>query len=96
MTPQKLPLDSERLAALVFELYSQLQAERAHRLTLEAALLKAGALSPGDLERLANDAQLRERCRIAADESVAKLMRVLTEATDERTPLRSESTKQGD
>lgn len=92
MTAGELPLpdlDTQRLAALVFELASQLQAERAHRLALEAALAAAGVLPAGAAARLADDPGLRAEARAAADESVARLLRVLTEQDDARRPLRA-------
>ena len=81
-------LDTQRLAGLVFELASQLQAERAHRLALETALARAGVLPPGAVAGLADDPELRAESRRAADESVARLLRVLTEQPDARRPLR--------
>lgn len=98
MTPSPPPLDTERLAGLLFELCSQLHAERLHRLALEAALIDAGLLARDTLNGMAADRALRERGRQAAEESVARLMRVLTEGTDQRTPLRAASApgQQGD
>jgi hypothetical protein len=82
-------LDTQRLAALVFELASQLQAERAHRLALEAALAAAGVLPAGAAARLAEDPALRAETRQAADDSVRRLLRVLAEQDDARRPLRT-------
>jgi len=89
MNPLQPALDLQKLTGLVFELSSQLHMERLHRLALEAALVQAGVLEAGAPEKLANDAALREASRRAAGESIAGLMRVLTEHQDERTPLRS-------
>jgi hypothetical protein len=80
--------DPERLAGLVFELASQLHIERTQRIALEIALARAGAVNPGDVEKLAGDAELRRRTAAELDASMAKLMRVLTEHADERRPLR--------
>jgi hypothetical protein len=81
-------LDVDRLAGLVFELASQLHAERVHRLALERALAGAGVLPEGALRDAAADPALRERGRREVEESVARLMRVLTESADPRAPLR--------
>jgi hypothetical protein len=89
MNPLQPTLDIQKLAAMVFELSSQLHAERLHRLALEAALVQAGVLAAGAPEKLANDPALREASRREAGESIAGLMRVLTEHQDERAPLRS-------
>lgn len=82
------PLDTERLAGLVFELASQLHAERLHRLALEQALASAGALPEGALRAAAADPALVERGRQEVAASVARLMRVITESADPRAPLR--------
>lgn len=83
-------LDIQKLTGLVFELSSQLHMERLHRLALEAALVQAGVLDPAAPEKLANEPALRDASRRAAEQSIAALMRVLTESDDERTPLRSD------
>ncbi|HKZ73845.1 MAG TPA: hypothetical protein VJ011_07270 [Steroidobacteraceae bacterium] len=83
--------DGDRLAGLVFELASQLHVERAQRLALEAALVEAGVLAPAACERLLADAQLRRRTQDALEQSMAKLLRVITERADPRAPLRPES-----
>jgi hypothetical protein len=84
-------LDVERLAGLVFELASQLHAERVHRLALERALASAGVLPEGALRDAAADPALRECGRREVEQSVARLMRVLTESADPRAPLRGPS-----
>jgi hypothetical protein len=81
-------LDTERLAGLVFELAAQLHAERLHRLALEHALVAAGVLPVAALQESAADPALRERGRREVEESVARLMRVITESADPRAPLR--------
>jgi hypothetical protein len=80
------PLDTDRLAGLVFELSSQLHAERLHRIALEMALAQAGVFDPAALQKLASDPAVRELGRRAVEESVAGLMRVLTERDDLRAP----------
>jgi hypothetical protein len=82
------PLDSERLSGLVFELASQLHAERLHRIALERALAQAGVIEPAALQELAGDAAVRELGRHTVEESVARLMRVLTDRDDALAPLR--------
>jgi hypothetical protein len=79
-------LDTDRLAGLVFELASQLQAERMHRLALETALARAGVIHPEAVQRLAKDPALRDQGRHAADESVARLMHIITEREPARVP----------
>jgi hypothetical protein len=86
--PVTATLDAERLAGLVFELASQLHAERVHRLALESALVRAGVVPEAALQAAAEDPALRERSRREVEESVARLMRVITESADPRAPLR--------
>jgi hypothetical protein len=93
MTPIDVPagaptLDVDRLAGLVFELASQLHAERSHRLALERALERAGVIAPAALEAAAAEPALRDRARAEVEASVARLMRVVTESADPRAPLR--------
>jgi len=85
------PLDADRLAGLVFELASQLHAERSRRIALELALERVGALPPTAVEALAGDTELKARTGPALDLALANLMRVLTEAADPRAPLRAEA-----
>jgi hypothetical protein len=89
MTTSFTPLDTERLSGLVFELSSQLHAERLHRIALEMALARAGVIDPSTLQELASDPVVRELGRRAVEDSVARLMRVLTERDDARVPLRA-------
>lgn len=81
-------LDLQRLAGLVFELASQLHAERLHRLALEHALALAGVVPEQVLRGAAADPALLARGRQEVEESIARLMRVITENADPRTPLR--------
>lgn len=81
--------DPERLAGLLFELASQLHIERTQRIALELALARAGVLDAPAIKGLAGDAELRLRSSAGLDQSMAKLMRVLTQHADERGPLRS-------
>jgi hypothetical protein len=92
MSTDSFPVpDTDRLAGLVFELASQLHIERAQRLALEAALVRAGVLGADARERMLDDAECTRRTREALEESMSKLMRVLTERADVRTPLRTGS-----
>ena len=91
-TPVELGgLDNSKLAALVFELASQLHIERARRLALEAALIARGTLAEADIEAAGNDAAFRRMAAESADFAVRRLLRVLAESPDERAPLRGEA-----
>jgi hypothetical protein len=89
--PEFGELDNATLAALLFELASQLHIERTRRLALEAALASSGIVTPAKIEAAAQDASFREEAATAADLSIRKLMRVLSESPDERVPLRAEA-----
>ena len=88
MKPLQPELDVRQLAGLVFELSSQLHAERLHRLALEAALAQAGVLDVGALQKSANDPALHSASRHSANDSISGLLRVLSEDQDPRAPLR--------
>jgi hypothetical protein len=83
--------DNERLAGLVFELASQLHVERARRIALEAVLREAGLLNDEKIEAAAMVAETRDRTAAALDKAMHGLMRVVTEGSDPRQPLRKES-----
>ncbi|MBL8701190.1 MAG: hypothetical protein JNK67_22630 [Alphaproteobacteria bacterium] len=83
--------DLDRLAALVFELSSQLHVERHKRMALEKALLARGVLAEADIAGLADDPAFLATARDEADRSLRKMMRVLAEDGDRRTPLRNEA-----
>jgi hypothetical protein len=80
--------DRQQLAGLVFELASQLHVERAQRVALQVALERAGLVDSATLLALAADPELRRRDRELLEESIAKLLRVLTEEADPTRPLR--------
>jgi hypothetical protein len=82
---------ADRLAGLVFELASQLHVERTRRLALEAALARAGVLPAGSGEALADDPALLAAARGELDRAMERLMRILSEQGDARTPLRAEA-----
>jgi cytidylate kinase len=85
-----LALDTETLAALVWELGSQLHIERASRLALEEALVSTGAITRAAVDAAASDLAARQRMQSALEESMRKLMQVLTENRDPRVPLRQQ------
>lgn len=89
MIPPLPPMrpDVDRLTGLVFELAAQLHVERTQRLALETALERAGMLTPGAAAALAGDAGLLSRSRAELEASMRKLMRVLGDDPDPRTPL---------
>lgn len=80
--------DPDRLAGLVFELASQLHAERARRIALEHALVSAGVIAEGAVEAAAPDA--RAETAAALDKAMHGLLRVMAESSDPRTPIRHE------
>lgn len=84
-------LDNATLGALILELASQLHVERTRRLALEVALAEAGIVALAAIEKAGAHAALREQAAKAADESIRKLLRVLSDSKDERVPLRAES-----
>ena len=81
----------DRLAALVFELSAQLHVERHKRMALEKALLARGVLAESDIAGLVEDQTFLATARDEADRSLRKMMRVLAEDGDRRTPLRNEA-----
>jgi hypothetical protein len=80
--------DCERLTGVVFELASQLHVERVQRVALQLALEKAGLIDAATLLSLTTDAALQRRNRDMLEESIAELLRVLSESADPRRPLR--------
>lgn len=89
--PLKPDLDTGRLAGLVFELASQLHAERSARIALEQALLAAGVLQSGAIDAAADTQPFKQASADALSRSMQKLMRVLREADDPRAPTRHEA-----
>ena len=81
-------LDVDKLAGLVLELAQQLHVERAQRLALERVLIDKGVLTHAAIERLAADPAFTDALRRELDQSIRKLLRVLHERDDRRTPLR--------
>ncbi|MFK7958599.1 MAG: hypothetical protein AB8B96_21080 [Lysobacterales bacterium] len=87
----KTPLDNERLASLVIELASQLHVERAKRLALECALEDAGTLPKDWAKDWQPDMRHEERCQQSLDSAMGRLMKIMSEDTNPRTPLRHEA-----
>lgn len=84
-------LEPPALAALVFDLAAQLHIERTARLALQSALLANGVVTQAQIERIAGDASFRRQSGEAADLAVRRLLRTLSESSDERSPLRAEA-----
>jgi 2-keto-3-deoxy-galactonokinase len=84
-------LASSTLASLIFELASQLHIERTRRLALEAALASRGLVSGADIEAASERGDLRTEAAVAADRSIRKLLRILSESDDRHSPLRAEA-----
>lgn len=91
INPEFGTLDNSTLAGLVFELASQLHVERTRRLALEAALARRGLLSAAEIEAAGDGTACRTEASAAADASIRKLLRVLSDSPDERAPLRAEA-----
>ncbi|GIL38068.1 hypothetical protein [Roseiterribacter gracilis] len=89
--PLKPDLDTSQLAALVFELASQLHAERSARIALQNALIRAGITTDIEIGEAAEAALTREETAAALARSMLKLMRVLRESDDPRSPTRHEA-----
>ena len=89
-------LDSSKLAALIFELASQLHIERSRRLALEAVLVRRGVLAAAEIDALGEDAAYRRQASEAADLAVRKLLLLLCESDDARAPLRAEAPEPGE
>ena len=87
--------DNAALAGLIFELASQLHVERTRRAALEAALKRKGILSDAEVEGMAQDAAFQATNGAALDRSIRKLIAILSEDKDPRTPLRVEAARQG-
>jgi UDP-N-acetyl-D-mannosaminuronic acid transferase (WecB/TagA/CpsF family) len=82
--------DTESLVGLVMELGSQLHIERARRVALEEALLAAGVLTRAAIGAAGSAPAVRERTEKLLEDSIGKLLLVLTEDPDPRVPLRKQ------
>ena len=92
--PESTP-DVDRLTSLVFELASQLHVERAQRIALERALEESGTLPANWREQFeagaGSDESYQSRCQEALDDAMDRLMQIMAESRDPRTPLRHEA-----
>jgi hypothetical protein len=73
------------------ELGSQLHIERAHRVALEEALLRAGVLTQEAIGAAGTDPAVRRYTQAMLEDSIRKLLLVLTEDRDPRAPLRRQA-----
>lgn len=80
LPPMAIP--NEALAAMIFELASQLHVERAHRIALELALEQAGLVSVADRTAASAIDARRERSVAAADQALRKLFRAMNGACE--------------
>lgn len=89
--PEFGKLDCAAVAALVLELAAQLHVERSRRLALEAALSERHVVEPKHVSAAGDTAEVRAATARAADDSVRRLLRVLSESPNQRAPLRAEA-----
>lgn len=80
----------DQIAALVFELASQLHVERQRRIAIETQLSRAGLLDTDALDHAASDVEVRDKGRAELDQALRGLLRIVTETGDPRGPLRAE------
>ncbi|MBJ7501233.1 MAG: hypothetical protein JHC57_15870 [Sphingopyxis sp.] len=80
----------DQIAALIFELASQLHVERQRRIAIETQLARAGLLDIEALDHAAGDAEVRQKGRTELDQSLHRLLRIIAETGDPRGPLRAE------
>lgn len=81
----------DQLAALVFELSSQLHVERQRRIVLEQELTRAALLPPDAIDRALGDADVMEKGRMELDLALRRLLRIVCERGDPRSPMRHEA-----
>jgi len=87
--PERASADT--LAQMIMDLGAQLHRERQARLALEEALLRQGAVSSEAIDALAADPAFLARARAELDGSIARLIRIMSEAGDRTGPLRAEA-----
>jgi len=90
--PERASTDT--LAQLVMDLGAQLHMERQARLALQEALVRQGVIGAEAIDALAGDADFLAGARAELDRSMARLMRIMTEAGDRLGPLRAEAPEQ--
>ena len=83
--------DLDKTVGLVFELAAQLHVERQRRIALENLLEDKCLVTAAEMEALTDDSMFLETARNALDESLRKMMRILTERGNEMGPLRAEA-----
>ncbi len=83
-----LPADLDRLAELVLELAQQLHGERARRMALEHALCERGLLDGAAIELAQTSPVARGAARVALDDALERLMRILAAGGGADSPLR--------
>lgn len=84
-------INLDRAVGLVFELAAQLHIERQRRLAMENLLVAKNIVGAEELEALAGDQDFLATARGELDQSLRKLMRIVTETGDETGPLRAEA-----
>jgi hypothetical protein len=77
---------------LIFDLASQLHIERQRRTALETALVRKELVSRKELDALSDDRAFLDQSRQSLDESLARLMQIMTESGPPQHPLRAEAT----
>lgn len=82
--------EMDRVVSLVWQLAQELHVTRRRVLVLEDALTASGALRAGALDRHEPDAAVREALDADGDALLERLVRVLTEEDDHRTPMREQ------
>jgi hypothetical protein len=83
--------DTDRLSSLLFELASQLHAERARRIALEVWLEEAGLLPEGWDVGFQSNERFSRRRQEALDDAMQRFMQIMAESDDPKTPLRAEA-----
>lgn len=81
----------DRLCGLLFEVAGALHVERQQRMALQEALLRKGVLTEADLQALVGDGDFRAQVQSELDQTMERLMRVITERGTPQAPLRDEA-----
>lgn len=80
----------DRLCGLVFELAGALHVERQQRMALEEILVRRQVVSREEIAALVSDKDFRAKAQGELDDSIARLMRVISEQGSPQGPLRAE------
>ena len=86
----------DKLAALIFELSSQLHIERRRRIALEAMLERAGVIERSAIDCLSGDGEIAARGDVELDQAMLRLLRIVSEAGAPQGPLRTPPCCPGD